>query len=76
MHVLLTNTNLFNCTVQKHWTQNACFCCRAGDTDLQNILSNMSQQQLMQLLGGMGGIGGLSSVTGGRPSSVQSDSNP
>ncbi|KAK2192539.1 hypothetical protein NP493_28g06043 [Ridgeia piscesae] len=47
-----------------------------GDTDLQNILSNMSQQQLMQLLGGMGGIGGLSSVTGGRPSSVQSDSNP
>ncbi|KAI0227864.1 Proteasomal ubiquitin receptor ADRM1 [Lamellibrachia satsuma] len=47
-----------------------------GDTDLQNILSNMSQQQLMQLLGGMGGIGGLSSLTGGRPSSVQSDSNP
>lgn len=46
-----------------------------GDTDLQNILGGMSQQQLMQLLGGMGmggPGGGLSSLMGGRPSSAQS----
>ncbi len=44
-----------------------CFCA-AGDGDLQNLLRNMSQQQLMQLLGGMGiggsgGGGGLSGLS-------------
>lgn len=34
------------------------------DGDLQNLLSNMSQQQLMQLFGGVGQIGGLSSLLG------------
>lgn len=34
------------------------------DSDLQNLLSNMSQQQLMQLFGGVGQIGGLSSLLG------------
>ncbi|CAB0016647.1 unnamed protein product [Nesidiocoris tenuis] len=34
------------------------------DGDLQNMLSNMSQQQLMQLFGGVGQIGGLSSLLG------------
>ncbi|PZC75169.1 hypothetical protein B5X24_HaOG206584 [Helicoverpa armigera] len=34
------------------------------DGELQNILNNMSQQQLMQLLGGVGQIGGLSSLLG------------
>lgn len=51
-----------------------------GDSDLQSMLGNMSQQQLMQLLGGMGmgGLGGLPSAAlmGGRPSSAQSDSAP
>ncbi|XP_050407502.1 proteasomal ubiquitin receptor ADRM1-B [Patella vulgata] len=47
-----------------------------GDSELQNVLSGMSQQQLMQLLGGGlglggGGSGGLSSLLG-RPSSSQS----
>ncbi|KAL3889211.1 hypothetical protein ACJMK2_001558 [Sinanodonta woodiana] len=46
----------------------------AGDTDIQNILSGMSQQQMMQLLGGMGlgGPGGGLSALMGRPSSAQS----
>ncbi len=56
----------------------------SGDAgDLQNILGNMSQQQLMQLLGGMGmggggggGLSGLSQLMGARPSSSASDSNP
>ncbi|KAK3588599.1 hypothetical protein CHS0354_001924 [Potamilus streckersoni] len=46
----------------------------AGDSDIQNILSGMSQQQMMQLLGGMGlgGPGGGLSALMGRPSSAQS----
>ncbi|KAK7863736.1 hypothetical protein R5R35_011142 [Gryllus longicercus] len=42
--------------------------------DLQNLLNNMSQQQLMQLFGGVGQIGGLSSLLGtmSRPSTSQS----
>ncbi|KAL4217766.1 adhesion regulating molecule 1 [Mactra antiquata] len=46
----------------------------AQDSDLQNILGGMSQQQLMQLLGGvnMGGPGGSLSALMGRPGSVQS----
>ncbi|KAE8750335.1 hypothetical protein FOCC_FOCC002895 [Frankliniella occidentalis] len=32
------------------------------DGDLQNLLSNMSQQQLVQLFGGVGQMGGLSSI--------------
>ncbi|KAK2156752.1 hypothetical protein LSH36_206g04024 [Paralvinella palmiformis] len=50
-----------------------------GGSDLQNLLSNMSQQELMQLLSGMGvgGLGGgLSALMGGRPSSSQSDIAP
>jgi 26S proteasome regulatory subunit N13 len=31
---------------------------------LQNLLNNMSQQQLMQLFGGVGQIGGLGSLLG------------
>ena len=53
-------------------------CCISGDTDLQNLLGNMSQQQLMQLLGGMGmgGLGGLSSaLMGGRPGSSSSETS-
>jgi len=51
-----------------------------GEGDLQNLLGNMSQQQLMQLLGGMGmggagGLGGLSSLMGGR-GTQQSESTP
>ncbi|XP_015523563.1 proteasomal ubiquitin receptor ADRM1 homolog isoform X2 [Neodiprion pinetum] len=44
------------------------------DGDLQNLLNNMSQQQLMQLFGGVGQIGGLSSLLGTmtRPSTGQS----
>ncbi|XP_041974963.1 proteasomal ubiquitin receptor ADRM1 isoform X2 [Aricia agestis] len=34
------------------------------DGELQNLLNNMSQQQLMQLFGGVGQIGGLSSLLG------------
>ncbi|XP_013194208.1 proteasomal ubiquitin receptor ADRM1 isoform X2 [Amyelois transitella] len=34
------------------------------DGELQNILNNMSQQQLMQLFGGVGQMGGLSSLLG------------
>ncbi|KAG8230785.1 hypothetical protein J437_LFUL011349 [Ladona fulva] len=34
------------------------------DGDLQNLINNMSQQQLMQLFGGVGQIGGLSSLLG------------
>ena len=34
------------------------------DGDLHNLLTNMSQQQLMQLFGGVGQIGGLSSLLG------------
>lgn len=41
---------------------------RSGSTnpegDLQNLLNNMSQQQLMQLFGGVGQIGGLGSLLG------------
>jgi len=49
-----------------------------GEGDLQNLLGNMSQQQLMQLLGGMGmgGVGGLSSLMGGRANTGQSESTP
>ncbi|PSN44288.1 Proteasomal ubiquitin receptor ADRM1 [Blattella germanica] len=45
-----------------------------SDGDLQNLLNNMSQQQLMQLFGGVGQIGGLSSLLGtmSRPSTGQS----
>ncbi|KFM75421.1 Proteasomal ubiquitin receptor ADRM1, partial [Stegodyphus mimosarum] len=50
-----------------------------GDSDLQNLLNNMSQQQLLQLLGGVGGMGNmpsLSSLLGAsRPSSGQSASS-
>ncbi|KAJ9590683.1 hypothetical protein L9F63_016199 [Diploptera punctata] len=44
------------------------------DGDLQNLLNNMSQQQLMQLFGGVGQMGGLSSLLGtmSRPSSGSS----
>lgn len=49
----------------------------AGESDLQSLLGNMSQQQLMQLLGGMGmgGLGGLSSALmgAGRPGSSSSE---
>ncbi|XP_075223700.1 regulatory particle non-ATPase 13 [Lycorma delicatula] len=50
------------------------------DGDLQNLLSNMSQQQLIQLFGGVGQIGGLSSILGTMnrpsPSSVGQNSRP
>lgn len=36
----------------------------AAEGELQNLLNNMSQQQLMQLFGGVGQIGGLSSLLG------------
>ncbi|XP_018393880.1 PREDICTED: proteasomal ubiquitin receptor ADRM1 isoform X1 [Cyphomyrmex costatus] len=51
---------------------------RSGGTnaegDLQNLLNNMSQQQLIQLFGGVGQIGGLGSLLGtmNRPHGVQS----
>ncbi|XP_054269376.1 proteasomal ubiquitin receptor ADRM1-A isoform X2 [Macrosteles quadrilineatus] len=47
------------------------------DENLQNLLQNMSQQQLMQLFGGVGQIGGLSSLLGtiSRPSTSQSSSS-
>jgi hypothetical protein len=40
-----------------------------GDSELQSLLNNMSQQQLMQLFGGglsggSGGLGGLASLLG------------
>ncbi|XP_053982488.1 proteasomal ubiquitin receptor ADRM1 homolog isoform X2 [Hylaeus anthracinus] len=43
------------------------------ERDFQNILNNMSQQQLMQLFGGVGQIGGLGSLLGtmNRPHSGQ-----
>ncbi|XP_046672275.1 proteasomal ubiquitin receptor ADRM1 isoform X2 [Homalodisca vitripennis] len=43
------------------------------DENLQNLLQNMSQQQLMQLFGGVGQMGGLSSLLGtiSRPSTSQ-----
>ncbi|XP_077293314.1 regulatory particle non-ATPase 13 [Arctopsyche grandis] len=46
----------------------------APDGELQNILNNMSQQQLMQLFGGVGQMGGLSSLlsTMGRSPTGQS----
>ncbi|XP_043256217.1 proteasomal ubiquitin receptor ADRM1 isoform X1 [Colletes gigas] len=53
---------------------------RSGNTnpegDLQNILNNMSQQQLMQLFGGVGQMGGLGSLLGtmNRPQGGQSTS--
>ncbi|XP_037277653.1 proteasomal ubiquitin receptor ADRM1 isoform X2 [Rhipicephalus microplus] len=34
-----------------------------GDDDLQNLLNNMSQNQLVQLLGGIGGVGGVANLT-------------
>lgn len=43
-----------------------------GDDDLQNLLNNMSQNQLVQLLGGIGGVGGVANLTsllGGRAGS-------
>ncbi|XP_077560776.1 regulatory particle non-ATPase 13 isoform X2 [Haemaphysalis longicornis] len=46
-----------------------------GDDDLQNLLNNMSQNQLVQLLGGIGGMSGvanLSSLLGGVRSASQS----
>lgn len=49
------------------------------DGDLQNLLSNMSQQQLIQLFGNVGQIGGLSSILGtmSRPSpSVGQNNRP
>nr|CAD7423449.1 unnamed protein product [Timema monikensis] len=47
------------------------------DGDLQNLLNNMSQQQLMQLFGGVGQIGGLSSLLGtmSRPSTSSRSSS-
>ncbi|KAH9372593.1 hypothetical protein HPB48_019112 [Haemaphysalis longicornis] len=45
-----------------------------GDDDLQNLLNNMSQNQLVQLLGGIGGMSGvanLSSLLGGVRSASQ-----
>ncbi|XP_011136869.1 proteasomal ubiquitin receptor ADRM1-B isoform X1 [Harpegnathos saltator] len=51
---------------------------RSGSTnpegDLQNLLNNMSQQQLIQLFGGVSQIGGLGSLLGtmNRPHGVQS----
>uniref|UniRef100_A0A1B6MPN0 Uncharacterized protein n=1 Tax=Graphocephala atropunctata TaxID=36148 RepID=A0A1B6MPN0_9HEMI len=54
------------------------------DENLQNLLQNMSQQQLMQLFGGVGQMGGLSSLLGtisrpstsqGRPSSTSGGSS-
>lgn len=49
---------------------------RGGEeSDLQNLLGGMNQQQLMQLLG-MGGMSGLSSLmSSGRSSSAMSESN-
>ena len=47
-----------------------------GDTDLQNLLGNMSQQQLMQLLGGMGGLSGLTSILGQSGGSSNTDVRP
>uniref|UniRef100_T1E1M3 Proteasomal ubiquitin receptor ADRM1 homolog n=1 Tax=Cupiennius salei TaxID=6928 RepID=T1E1M3_CUPSA len=50
-----------------------------GDADLQNLLNNMSQQQLIQLLGGVGGMSGMPSLSSllsaSRPSSGQSASS-
>ncbi|KAF6213350.1 hypothetical protein GE061_011069 [Apolygus lucorum] len=45
------------------------------DGDLQNLLSNMSQQQLLQLFGGVGQIGGLSSLLGTMNQSPRSSSS-
>uniref|UniRef100_A0A1E1XSM3 Proteasomal ubiquitin receptor ADRM1 homolog n=1 Tax=Amblyomma sculptum TaxID=1581419 RepID=A0A1E1XSM3_AMBSC len=47
-----------------------------GDDELQNLLNNMSQNQLVQLLGGIGGVGGVANLSsllsGGRTSSQSS----
>ncbi|KAG7198082.1 hypothetical protein KM043_018249 [Ampulex compressa] len=45
-----------------------------SDGDLQNLLNNMSQQQLMQLFGGVSQMGGLGSLLGtmNRPHGFQS----
>ncbi|XP_077519518.1 regulatory particle non-ATPase 13 isoform X3 [Amblyomma americanum] len=47
-----------------------------GDDELQNLLNNMSQNQLVQLLGGIGGVGGVANLSsllsGGRSSSQSS----
>ncbi|XP_020279335.1 proteasomal ubiquitin receptor ADRM1 homolog isoform X2 [Pseudomyrmex gracilis] len=45
-----------------------------AEGDLQNLLNNMSQQQLIQLFGGVGQIGGLGNLLGtmSRPQGIQS----
>ncbi|XP_053619596.1 proteasomal ubiquitin receptor ADRM1 isoform X2 [Plodia interpunctella] len=45
------------------------------DGELQNILNNMSQQQLMQLFGGVGQMGGLSSLLGTMGNNSSSSAN-
>ena len=47
----------------------------AQDGELQNLLNNMSQQQLMQLFGGVGQIGGLSSLLGTMGNNSSSSAN-
>lgn len=50
-----------------------------ADGELQNLLNNMSQQQLIQLLGGVGGMSSMASLSNllgaSRPSSGQSTSS-
>uniref|UniRef100_T1ITP4 Proteasomal ubiquitin receptor ADRM1 homolog n=1 Tax=Strigamia maritima TaxID=126957 RepID=T1ITP4_STRMM len=46
-----------------------------GDSEIQTLLNNMSQQQLVQLFGNVGGLGGVSNLTNilsGRTGSAQS----
>lgn len=62
--------------VCKHYRLVNIPCRLVGESDLQSLLGNMSQQQLMQLLGGMGGMGGMASLLGGRPGSSGSDTAP